>query len=194
MELVLTGAACRERTHHWTGLTAITAIFFLSLAAMNAQAAPRTGRPMIIHRLPLLVERVLTVYRSSSKRLSRTLGRLSTTTSTSEATVSARSSEAAAGANCLGLASFEAVVAFDGTDLLDRAHPSELVLERTPRALEGAPSRDFVFAQRFPPLSTGTVYLAKKYRFARPAGNSCLFLDSRRFQAARGLFLEVTWK
>lgn len=42
-----------KRTNHWTGLTAITTIFFLGLA-LSADAAERTGRPMIIHRLPTL--------------------------------------------------------------------------------------------------------------------------------------------
>lgn len=42
-----------RRTHHWTGLAATTTIFFLCLA-LTANAAERTGRPMIIHRLPTL--------------------------------------------------------------------------------------------------------------------------------------------
>ena len=42
-----------RRTHHWTGLTATTMIFFLGLAH-TAYAAERIGRPMIIHRLPTL--------------------------------------------------------------------------------------------------------------------------------------------
>lgn len=42
-----------RRTHHWTGLVATTTIFFLALA-LTANAAQRTGRPMIIHRLPEL--------------------------------------------------------------------------------------------------------------------------------------------
>lgn len=43
-----------RRTNHWIGLTSITTIFFLGLIAQSADAAERTGRPMIIHRLPAL--------------------------------------------------------------------------------------------------------------------------------------------
>jgi len=50
----LSWRAAFRRTNHWTGLTAITTIFFLGLAAMNAHADARAGRPMIIHRLPAL--------------------------------------------------------------------------------------------------------------------------------------------
>jgi hypothetical protein len=42
-----------RRTNHWTGLAATMTIFFLSLA-LSANAAERTGRPMIKHRLPAL--------------------------------------------------------------------------------------------------------------------------------------------
>jgi hypothetical protein len=43
-----------RRTNHWMGLTSITTLFFLGLIAQSAHAAQRTGRPMIIHRLPAL--------------------------------------------------------------------------------------------------------------------------------------------
>lgn len=42
-----------RRTHHWSGLAAVITIFLLGLAS-DAGAAERTGRPMIIHRLPAL--------------------------------------------------------------------------------------------------------------------------------------------
>lgn len=45
-----------RRTRHWVSLTATTTIFLLGLMAAQstASAATRTGRPMIVHRLPSL--------------------------------------------------------------------------------------------------------------------------------------------
>ncbi len=44
-----------RRTNRWIGLTTAATIFILGvLAAQSADAAQRTGRPMIIHRLPAL--------------------------------------------------------------------------------------------------------------------------------------------